>query len=257
MVFDAAYGGERMRAHLFLPKNGFAAVPDRRLLSGRGRIPPAIEPRHVARAGSSFIIRSGRAFLYPVYKGTYERPAPDASGVNAERELAHRLVARPRARHRLSGNAIGHRSARARLLRRERRRRGRRVLDRDRTAAEDSVLQGPDRLDDAPPEIDAANYAPRIRIPTLMLNGRYDFEPPFETAQRPLFELLGAPAEHKRHKVFDTGHALPMDDVAGEISPGSIDTRDSDIPLIQKSRGPGFTQGHEGHNGHNVNRIDF
>ena len=52
-----------------------------------------------------------------------------------------------------------------------------------------------------------------------MLNGRYDFEMPFETAQRPLFALLGSPAEHKRHKVFETGHALPMEDVAGEILP--------------------------------------
>jgi pimeloyl-ACP methyl ester carboxylesterase len=67
--------------------------------------------------------------------------------------------------------------------------------------------------------MDAINYAPRVRIPTLMLNGRYDFETPTETAQRPLFELLGSPAEHKRHRVFETGHALPIDDVAREILP--------------------------------------
>jgi eukaryotic-like serine/threonine-protein kinase len=51
------------------------------------------------------------------------------------------------------------------------------------------------------------------------LNGRYDFETPFETAQRPLFDLLGTPAEHKRHAIFETGHALPVDDVAREILP--------------------------------------
>ena len=79
-----------------------------------------------------------------------------------------------------------------------------------------TVLQGAG-LNDALPEIAAQNYAPRIRIPTLLLSGRYDFEVPFESAQQPLFALLGAPAEHKRHKVFDTGHALPMDDVVGEI----------------------------------------
>ena len=37
--------------------------------------------------GGDFIIRSGRAFLYPVYKGTYERATPDEMGPNAEREL--------------------------------------------------------------------------------------------------------------------------------------------------------------------------
>ena len=69
------------------------------------------------------------------------------------------------------------------------------------------------------PEIDPLNYAPRVRIPTLMLNGRYDFESPFETAQRPLFDLLGSPAEHKRHTVFEKGHALPVEDVARTILP--------------------------------------
>jgi pimeloyl-ACP methyl ester carboxylesterase len=80
-----------------------------------------------------------------------------------------------------------------------------------------SVLQGTGIWSGAPPEMDALNYAPRVRVPTLLLNGRYDFEVPFETAQRPLFDLLGAPADRKRHRVFATGHALPVDDVKDEI----------------------------------------
>ena len=52
-----------------------------------------------------------------------------------------------------------------------------------------------------------------------MLNGRYDFGLPVDMAQRPLFELLGSPAEHKRHAVLETGHALPVADAAGEILP--------------------------------------
>ena len=72
VAFDAAYGGERMRAHLFLPKNGsppyqtvifFPAADAFRLRSSRD----------MSLAWGDFIIRSGRAFLYPVYKGTYER----------------------------------------------------------------------------------------------------------------------------------------------------------------------------------------
>ena len=82
-----------------------------------------------------------------------------------------------------------------------------------------SVLQGTGIWREWAPEIDLLNYAPRIRIPTLMLNGRYAFGEPYDTAQLPLFALLGSPAEHKRHKVFETGHALPTADVAGEILP--------------------------------------
>jgi len=81
------------------------------------------------------------------------------------------------------------------------------------------VLQGTRIWADVAPEIDSVNYAPRVRIPTLMLNGRYDFETPVETAQRPLFDLLGTPAAHKRHSVLETGHALPMEVAAREILP--------------------------------------
>ena len=82
-----------------------------------------------------------------------------------------------------------------------------------------SVLSGAGIVGGVPPEWDALNYAPRVRIPTLMLNGRYDFETPFETAQRPLFALLGTPAEDKRHQIFETGHTLRIEDMAGEILP--------------------------------------
>jgi hypothetical protein len=42
-----------------------------------------------------------------------------------------------------------------------------------------------------------------------MINGRYDFFFPLETSQRPLYELLGTPAEHKRWVVYDGGHSVP------------------------------------------------
>jgi len=41
-----------------------------------------------------------------------------------------------------------------------------------------------------------------------MLNGRYDFVEPVETAQQPMFDLLGTPAADKRHVIFETGHAV-------------------------------------------------
>jgi dipeptidyl aminopeptidase/acylaminoacyl peptidase len=82
-----------------------------------------------------------------------------------------------------------------------------------------SVLQSTGTGEDSAPEMDPVNFAPRVRIPTLMLNGRYDFETPVDKAQRPLFALLGSPAEHKRHAILETGHALPIDDVVREILP--------------------------------------
>ena len=42
-----------------------------------------------------------------------------------------------------------------------------------------------------------------------MVNGRDDFAFPLETAQRPLFRLLGPDLQHKRHAIFDGGH-IPL-----------------------------------------------
>jgi dipeptidyl aminopeptidase/acylaminoacyl peptidase len=54
------------------------------------------------------------------------------------------------------------------------------------------------------PETDPANFAPRVRIPVLMLNGRNDFMVPYETGQLPLFELLGT--KDKVFKRYEGGH---------------------------------------------------
>lgn len=67
------------------------------------------------------------------------------------------------------------------------------------------------------PEVDQVNFAPRVTIPTLMLNGRYDSTFPLETSQLPLLRALGTPAEHKRHVVYDTGHDVPLNQMNAEI----------------------------------------
>ena len=67
------------------------------------------------------------------------------------------------------------------------------------------------------PEADLFNFVPRIKMPTLLLGGEYDFGFPVDTSQRPLFILLGTPSEHKRHVVFENaGHVPPRIDVIRE-----------------------------------------
>jgi dienelactone hydrolase len=60
------------------------------------------------------------------------------------------------------------------------------------------------------PEADHINFAPRVQVPTLMMNGRYDQWFPLQTSQVPLFKLLGTPLEHKRHAVFNVAHYIPQ-----------------------------------------------
>ncbi len=68
------------------------------------------------------------------------------------------------------------------------------------------------KLIKAAPEVDQINFAPRVTIPTLMLNGRYDFLFPFETSQVPMYRFLGTPEGHKAHKVYETGHSVPRNE---------------------------------------------
>ena len=70
--FNAAYGGERVIAYLFLPKSAVPALPDRRLLPGMraAEYDAKFNRSKTTRTSSS---KSGRALMYPLYKGTFER----------------------------------------------------------------------------------------------------------------------------------------------------------------------------------------
>ena len=58
------------------------------------------------------------------------------------------------------------------------------------------------RSGDAPPEADPLNFAPRVTVPVLMLNGDQDFIFEAELSQKPLFRFLGSPADRKKYLVY-------------------------------------------------------
>ncbi len=69
------------------------------------------------------------------------------------------------------------------------------------------------------PMADAINYVPRIKVPVLMINGRYDHIYPYEQSQKRMFDLLGTPASEKKHIVYDVGHfAFPSNSIVLDIS---------------------------------------
>jgi pimeloyl-ACP methyl ester carboxylesterase len=67
------------------------------------------------------------------------------------------------------------------------------------------------------PEVDPFNFARKVRVPVLMVNGRYDFVMPSATSQEPMFRLLGVPERDKRLVQFDTGHMPLMQDLMREV----------------------------------------
>jgi len=66
------------------------------------------------------------------------------------------------------------------------------------------------------PEVDQLNFAPRVKVPVLMLNGRFDFIFPPGSSQEPMFRLLGTPKENKRRVVYETGHDIPRNELIKE-----------------------------------------
>jgi dipeptidyl aminopeptidase/acylaminoacyl peptidase len=59
------------------------------------------------------------------------------------------------------------------------------------------------------PEEQPANFAPRVKVPVLIVHGKDDFGVP-SADQKRFVEILGTPAEHKKHIVLEGGH-VPQD----------------------------------------------
>jgi dienelactone hydrolase len=89
------------------------------------------------------------------------------------------------------------------------------VEDRFKAAA---LLSG-GLLASQPPQVDSWNFAPRYRVPTLMVNGRQDFTFPYETNLKVLFEALATPPGDKKLVLYEGGHRNPVTrpDLLGEI----------------------------------------
>jgi Dipeptidyl aminopeptidases/acylaminoacyl-peptidases len=66
------------------------------------------------------------------------------------------------------------------------------------------------------PEVDQINYLPRVKTPTLMLNGRYDYTFPYEKAVLPFYKLLGTSEKDKRQVVYETDHYVPKNEMIKE-----------------------------------------
>jgi dipeptidyl aminopeptidase/acylaminoacyl peptidase len=206
--FAAAYGGERVPARLNHPRH--VRPPYQAILyfpPGSGTDWPSSEA--FPEVEFSFLVRSGRAVLFPAYQGYFERQLKGPKGPNARRDaIVHAnqdgrraldyLESRPDIdAHRLGLYATsGGASAGLRIA----------ALDPRLRALVLAATGLP--LEHNPPEIDRLNFAPRVHAPVLMVNGRSDFIFPLETAQRPLFRFLGTPDKDKRLALLEGGHIL-------------------------------------------------
>jgi formylglycine-generating enzyme required for sulfatase activity/dienelactone hydrolase len=205
--FSAAYGNERVPAFVFLPKN--ARPPYQALVYNPSA--GAVTSTFASMEGVNrmeFIIRSGRAVIYPIYIGTFNRRLPPPASQIEQKERGIKRYQDLRqaveylvSRSDIDGSKLAYLGASAgagmapSMLALE---------DRFRTAVlfEGGLYLRPASL----PEVDNLNFLPRVHVPVLMLNGRYDYTFPVESAQKPFFRWLGTPEKDKRHVVYEAAH---------------------------------------------------
>jgi len=216
--FNAAYGGERVIAHLYLPKN--AAPPYQTIVyfPGSGAM---MADKFSLSSYADFIPKSGRALFAPIYKSTFERRDDLKSDYTETTALWRdhmimwskdlgRSLDYLQTRKDIDSGRVGYLglswgSALAPVL----------LAIEGRFKA--AILEsGGMEFQRALPEADQINFVSRVRIPLLMLNGKYDHFFPAEQSQEPLYRLLGTPAADKRHVVYDSGHAPPRKDFIRE-----------------------------------------
>jgi pimeloyl-ACP methyl ester carboxylesterase len=218
VIIDAGYGNERLPVYVFLPKN--VHPPFQSVVffpSARALMMPSS-----GNLGDlqfvDYVVKSGRALVYPVYRGTYERRGSTRALPGTIEDLQFVVDASKEVRRSVDylealpdqfdsskiaylgvsqGGAYGVIFAT--------------LEDRFKTVI---FLDGGFFLRPAMPARDQVNFAPRLKKPLLMVNGRYDFTFSLDRAQLPFFRMIGTPERDKKRLVFDTPHDISQEHAA-------------------------------------------
>jgi formylglycine-generating enzyme required for sulfatase activity/dienelactone hydrolase len=216
--YETGMPEQRMRTMLVLPKNPRPPLQVVVYIPGSGSLSrKSLEASSVRTANQlGFLMKSGRAVVFPTIWGTFERQAGletlqlDRDGVT---HWVHDLGAtldylasRPEfdsGRFAYLGVSMGARLATI-------------LLPLEPRIKLGILLDGGLPYIPRAPEADELNFAPRVRVPVLMINGRYDQLWPVQLAQEPLFRLLGSPDKDKKHVLVDSGHLVMVQ--RGEVA---------------------------------------
>ena len=224
---NAAYDNERFTAYLFLPENSEPPYQTIIYAGGAGifmqKNSEDIENYFEFPAFLRFLLKSGRAVLFPVINGSFERG----------NDALQKIIPRPNTR--LFADFI------IRIIKDYRR-----SLDYLETRGDIDLNKvafyglsgGPSigfRLDavdsrvklnifyagglpagSTRPEVNPAYFLPRVTIPTLMINGRFDTAWRIDHEIKNMYELLGTPDKDKKLVLFDSDHLAPKKDLVRE-----------------------------------------
>ncbi len=213
---DAAYNKERLTVYLFLPKNtkppyqtiiffpGSSVFFERSFIKDKGWSERVFD----------FLLKSGRAVLFPVIKGSYERGGEFESVLPEEsilyknhviswtqdvsRSLDYLETRNDIVHEKFGFFSFSWGSTVAPIVCAVEKRINTAVLHAPGFMMQKTLL-----------EVDLLNFVPHVKIPVLMLNGRNDATFPLDVSQKPMFNLLGTNAKEKKMIIYEGGHLVP------------------------------------------------
>lgn len=216
VTINTGYNDERMDLVLFIPRNARPPLQPVVFVSGFQMFifPGTVDGIEPGFAGFplDYIVKSGRVLVQPVFKGSFERfraPPNFADEVSTTRNFIEwrwdlgRTLDYLQTRPDIDAGNVGYvgtsfgGSYAVPLLALE---------PRFRAAV---LVSGGYPTLPVPALVEPKDYVPRIRIPVLMINGRYDASLPLQTHQIPFFQQLGTAAASKKHVVLEYGHGSP------------------------------------------------
>jgi len=218
ITFNSAYGKERVIAYLYLPKNSLP--PFQTLIFFPGAYAPWTKDLVKCTETTwliDYFLKGGRAVMCPVYKGTFERIDDQEPVVLGGRQLTDwiikwvkdfsRSVDYLETRQDIDTGKLGYYGsslggAMGAII----------PALEERLKVNILIVGG---LTDRSPDIDMVSFASRIKIPTLMLNGKYDYTFPYEKSVLPFFNILGTPK--KNLILYDTDHYIPRNEMIKEV----------------------------------------
>jgi len=222
--FQAPYRDEQIVAYLFLPKQGNAPYQCLLYLGSADILQPGSGEKITP---IRYVLQSGRAMLYPIYNYSLDRYSKLPDDPVAQRDavltwrrdlgasidyLSTRKDIHP-GKLAYMGGSLG--SPVAPML----------LFSEDRIKVAILLSAGLRPLG-LLPEADPINFLPRMKMPTLMVTGKYDTILPVETAQEPMFRKLGASPKHKRHVMLPTGHGVQGPEVRNQLAGEVLDWLD-------------------------------
>ncbi len=219
--YDAGYNNERMEAWLYMPENAQGPFQPIIFFPGSNVIySTQYDPQEAPRF-MGFVMKSGRALIVPILKGTHERHDDLKSDLPNETVFYkdHLLmwgkefgwtIDYLETRPDMQADKVGYLGWSWGGYMGG-------IIPAVEKRIKASVLNvGGMVMNKSLPEADQLNYLPRVTQPTLMLNGKHDMFFPSETSQKPMFEFLGTPDAHKKRIVYEAGHLVPRIDFVKE-----------------------------------------